>query len=78
MALVMRTTINLPDDIYEVARSIATAKNLSLGEALAELVRKGLRREPRFVEEGPFPCFSVPDDAVPITLEQTLEAEDQL
>ena len=74
----MRTTINLPDDLYDVARSIASAKNLSLGDALAELVRKGLRREPKFLEDGAFPCFLVPKHAGPITLEHTLEVEDQL
>jgi hypothetical protein len=73
----MRTTINLPDDIYDVARSIASAKNLSLGDAVAELVRKGLEREPKFMEGRAFPCFWVPENAMPITLEQTLEAEDQ-
>ena len=38
----MRTTVNLPEDVYEVARSIASAKRISLGEALAQLVRRGL------------------------------------
>jgi len=73
----MRTTLNLPEDVYEVARSLASAKNLSLGDAVAELVRKGLRPDSRIRGEGPFPCFSVPAGAAPITLKQTLEAEDQ-
>jgi len=73
----MRTTINLPDDVYEVARSIAVAKDISLGDAVAELVRKALRPELRIREDGPFPCFLIPEGAPPITLEQTLEAEDQ-
>jgi len=74
----MRTTINLPDDIYAIARSIAHSKDVSLGEALAELARKGLQPNPRFGGPSPFPCFSVPKDAAPITLEQTLDAEDEL
>ncbi len=73
----MRTTLNLPDDIYEVAQALAAAKKLSLGDAVAELVRKGLRPEVRIREGGVFPCFAVREGAAPITLEQSLEAEDE-
>ena len=74
----MRTTVNLPDEIYEVARSMASAKRISLGEALAELIRRGLEPVPRFQDESGFPCFPVSKHAAPITLEQTLDAEDEL
>ena len=73
----MRTTVNLPEDVYRVARSMAAAKNVSLGEAIAELVRKGLRPDLRVREEAGFPCFAVLEGAPPITLEQTLAAEDE-
>jgi hypothetical protein len=74
----MRTTVNLPEDVYEVARSVAAAKRISIGEALAELVRRGLHPVPRLKTKSAFPCFAVPKNAAPITLEQTLEAEDDL
>ncbi len=74
----MRTTLNLPGDIYEIARSVATSKGLSLGDAIAELVREGLRPANRIDTTGPFPCFVAPDDAEPITLEKTLAAEDEV
>ena len=73
----MRTTVNLPDDVYEVARSVAVARRISLGEALAELVRRGFRPAPRLKTTSAFPCFAVPADAPPITLEQTMAAEDE-
>jgi hypothetical protein len=73
----MRTTLNLPDDIYDVARSLADSKQVSMGEALAELVRRGLETKQRLDETTVFPRFIVPRDAPPITLENTLEAEDQ-
>jgi len=72
----MRTTVNLPDDVYEMARSIAGAKRVSLGDALAELARNGLRRVPGIQAKRAFPCFAVRDDAPPISLEATLRAED--
>ena len=75
----MRTTLNLPEDVYEVARSIASAKRISLGEALAELVRRGLEPGSRIESrESGFPYFSVSQDAAPSTLEHTLDAEDDL
>jgi hypothetical protein len=76
--ITMRTTINIPDDVADVIRSFADARGLSLGEAVAELVRKGLRPQSRIRDASPFPSFSVPDGAAPITLEQTLGAEDEL
>jgi hypothetical protein len=73
----MRTTVNLPDDIYDLARSLANSKRISLGEALADLVRRGLQPKPNFSTTAAFPCFAVSPDAPPITLEQTLVAEDE-
>jgi hypothetical protein len=73
----MRTTVNLPDEVSDLVRAVAEAKGISLGDAIAELVRRGLTptAAPR---DGAFPSFAVPADAQPITLEQTLAAEDEL
>ena len=75
--LVMRTTINLPEEINDVIRSFAASRGISLGEAVAELVQKGLRPQPPMPGESEFPQFAVPKRAAPITLEQTLAAEDE-
>ena len=40
----MRTTIDLPDDLHELARQLAHEGNRSMGEVIAELIRLGLRR----------------------------------
>jgi hypothetical protein len=75
----MRTTINLPDDVGEIIRSFADVKGISLGEAVAQLVRKGL--QPSRAGAGVdsvFPQFDIPEEAPPITLEQTLAAEDEI
>jgi hypothetical protein len=73
----MRTTVNLPDDIHGVISAFAEARGISLGEAVAELVRKGLRPEPQRPFDEGFPCFAVPEGSAPITLAQTLAAEDE-
>ncbi len=77
MIILVRTTVNLPDEIYEVVRSIALARRVSFGEALAGLVRDGLNPVPPIETDSPFPHFSVGKDAPPITLEHTLEIEDE-
>jgi hypothetical protein len=72
----MRTTITLPDDVYQIARSVAADRDISLGDAVALLVRRGLQ-EPSAVDTSKaFPCFALEPDSEPITLEQTLAAED--
>lgn len=38
----MRTTVNLDQDIVEVARSLSQARGISLGAALSLLVRRGI------------------------------------
>lgn len=37
----MRTTVNIPADALELARQRAREHDLTLGEAIGELVRKG-------------------------------------
>jgi hypothetical protein len=37
--ILMRTTINLDDDVYELASVYAAARGITLGSALGELVR---------------------------------------
>ncbi|MDQ2948468.1 MAG: hypothetical protein M3Y27_21445 [Acidobacteriota bacterium] len=74
----MRTTLNLPDDVYEIARSLANLKRISLGEAVGELVRNGLKPAVRINTRTAFPSFVLPASAKPITLEHTLAIEDEL
>lgn len=38
----MRTTIDLPPDLHDAARSIARDRGTTLSEAVAELIRRGL------------------------------------
>jgi hypothetical protein len=78
MIIMMRTTLNLPDDVYRMAVAVAAAKGTSLGNAVAELVRRGLQPAAAITEDGGFPCFAVPPEAAPISLAQTLAAEDEL
>jgi hypothetical protein len=77
MMLLMRTTLNLPEDVYAVAKSVAIHRNLSLGDALAELVRGSLKGTMQMDTSKDFPCFATSPDAEPITMQHTLELEDE-
>lgn len=73
----MRTTLTLDDDIVRAARSLARARELSLGAAVSELARRGLDHT-RDVAVDDFPTFRVSPNARPITLEDVKRLEDEL
>jgi hypothetical protein len=50
---------------------------LIMSEAVSEFVQRGLRPELPVTGEGDFPQFDVPEGAEPITLEQTLNVENE-
>ncbi len=41
----MRTTVNIPTDALELARQRAKDRDLTLGEAIGELVRRGAEED---------------------------------
>lgn len=71
----MRTTIDLPDDLHELARQLAHEQNRTLSDVVAELVRLGLRREPVETTTTPrgLPQVSV---GRPITAEDVRSLDD--
>ena len=42
MMLMMRTTVNIDDDVLDRAKDIARVRHVSVGEALSELARRGM------------------------------------
>jgi len=42
---VMRTTLAIDDDVFAVARAQAQRQRISIGEALSDLARKGIRAD---------------------------------
>ena len=55
----MRTTLDLDDQVLAAARALARARGTSLGEAVSELARRGLRgHQPTVkVSYSPFPIM---------------------
>lgn len=76
----MRTTLQIDDDVYRAARSLAASEEKSLGEVISELARKGLRPDvSRIRSGGDFPTVDVAKDAPVVTPEMIRAAlEDEL
>jgi hypothetical protein len=74
----MRTTLNVDDDVLEVAKSMAYVRQISVGEALSLLARRGMnvrvgtRRDP----VSGLLVFDVPDDGPEITPEMVERAQE--
>jgi len=60
MFLTMRTTLNLDDDAFELAKNYAKDRSITLGKALSELVRRGLAAPTRTRILNGIVVFDVP------------------
>ena len=64
----VRTTVNVDDDVLEAAKSIARAERRGVGAVISELARRGLAPTAiRVSAEDGLPVFHVAADAPPIT-----------
>jgi hypothetical protein len=73
----MRTTLEIDDDVLQAARSVAVAEGKNIGKVLSELARRGLATRSQSKTRSGFPVFDVAPDAPPITLEMVRQALDE-
>ena len=73
----MRTTVNLDDDIFTLARSLAQARGVSIGKALSELARRGAVARSPSVSRSGFHTFTVTVPASSFGPEDVAEALDR-
>ena len=55
----MRTTIDLPEDLHRIATSLARHNRRSLGQVVAELMRRGLEAPPASRVEEPGAAYRI-------------------
>jgi predicted transcriptional regulator len=57
----MRTTVDLPDDLHELARQLAHDERRSMSEVIADLIRRGIAGPAPVPTAGPLglPVVSV-------------------
>jgi hypothetical protein len=74
----MRTTLAIDDDVLEEVKIYAASRDLALGKAVSELVRKGLRAPLQTRVVDGFHVAHLPPDSPTISTERVLELEDEL
>jgi hypothetical protein len=74
----MRTTLNIDDEVFRLARSYAERRSLALGKAVSELVRKGLSAPVRTRVVNGVHVFDLPAGGPRITSERVKELESGL
>ena len=74
----MRTTLNLNDDVLELARDLAIRQRKSLGEVVSNLIRQaaGSYSKPLSERNG-IPLFPVSQSARPVTPEMIKKLLDE-
>ena len=70
----MRITLTIDDDFLAVARAMAERNGSSLGSAISELARRGIKEVGRVKVDDGIPVFRVAPDARAVTSEDVKEA----
>jgi hypothetical protein len=73
---IMRTTLMLDDDLLFEAREIASTQELSLGEIVSQLARRGLEGTPTVGSKDNLPVFRRGKPHGKVLLETVLRAQD--
>lgn len=74
--MLVRTTLDLDDDLLGAARELAAAERRSLGSVISELARRGLTPS-RVDADGMLPVIRVPAGTPAITPEMVRRALDE-
>ena len=66
MVNAMRTTLQVDDDVFQAAKTLARSQRRSIGKVLSELARRGLQPAGKQTVHQGFPVFSVDANASPV------------
>ena len=73
----MRTTLTLDDDVLELAARQAKLRGVSLGKAVSDLIRKGLKAQTQVRRERGLVVFDLPADSPEVTMETVKRLESE-
>ncbi|MCX6960216.1 MAG: CopG family transcriptional regulator [Verrucomicrobia bacterium] len=74
----MRTTLEIEDDVLEVAKDVARHQCLSLGKAVSLLIRKGIQGpQKKEMHRNGLRVVTRSQDASPVTLEIVNQIRDE-
>ena len=76
----MRTTLDVDNDVLDVAKDLAAARQISIGKALSFLARRGAAAHMPITQRNGFAVFTLGADTPPFDAKDVraaLEADDQ-
>jgi hypothetical protein len=74
----MRTTLSLDDDVFLEVKAYAESRDVAIGKAVSELVRRGLRAPLRTHLVNGFHVVELPPDSPPVTAEDVEKLQNEL
>jgi hypothetical protein len=74
----MRTTLSLDDDVLQEVKAYAKNRNVPIGKAVSDLVRRGLHAPLRTRIVNGFHVVDLPPDTPPVTAEHIAKLRDEL
>ena len=74
----MRTTVDIEEDVLLAAKEIARQKRTSLGRVLSDLARKSLTPKPKTSKKHGLPQFPIQPNAGVVTTELVNQLRDEL
>ena len=73
----MRTTLSIDDDVLEAARTYARTRDLAIGKAVSELVRRGLQAPLRTRVVNGFHVVDLPAGSPTVTSADVKRLQDE-
>jgi hypothetical protein len=73
----MRTTLDVDEDVLMAVKSLASSRNTTAGKVLSELVRKALVSQGRSVKRNGFTLMPKRNDGVIVTMELVNRLRDE-
>lgn len=77
LEFIMRTTVDLEEDVLLAAKEIARQHGNTVGQVLSDLVRQALTRQTQVSTRHGLPLFPIQPDAGVVTLELVNRLRDE-
>ena len=74
----MRTTLSLDDDVFREVKAYAESRDVALGKAVSELVRRGLNAPLQTRLVNGFHVVELPPGSPPVSTEDVERLQDEL
>lgn len=74
----MRTTLSLDDDVLEEVRTYARSRDVAIGKAASDLIRRGLQAPLQTRVVNGFHVVELPHGSSPVSSEDVKRLQDEL